>query len=118
MPGNVYVVQNHASYDRSTGLMVPRYDLSPAEKFGELVFLLSPITVPSNPAKVIAELRRKLWDFSDDDFLLLIGNPCFIGWATTIAADQNEGKVSMLQYNGSQKHYRVVKADGLIDLEE
>lgn len=113
----VYVIQNHASYDKSTGLMVPRYDLSPAEKFGELVFLLSPVTVPNKPANAVKELRKKLCNFSDNDYLLLIGNPCFIGWATAIAADMNGGKVAMLQYNGSRQQYYVVKADGLIDLE-
>ena len=113
----VFVIQNHASYNKSTGLMVPRYDLSPAEKFGELVFLLSPITVPNNPAKVVAELRRKLHDFSDEDHLLLIGSPVFIGWATAVAADINDGKVALLQYSGNRKQYFSVKADGLIDLE-
>ena len=62
----VYVVQNHASYDKSSGLMVPRFDLSPAEEFGELVFLLSPINTPSKAEKAIEELKRKLKDFSDD----------------------------------------------------
>jgi len=97
--------------------MVPRYDLSPAEEFGKLVFLLSPITVPKNPAKVIAELRRKLWDFSDEDYLLMIGNPCFIAFAAAVAADINDGRISLLQFNGSQKKYFVVRAQGLIDLE-
>lgn len=113
----VYVIQNHASYNKSTGLMEPRYDLSPAEHFGTLEFLLSPVTVPNKPERAIAELRKKLRNFSDDDFLLLIGNPCFIGWATAIAADINDGSVAMLQYNGNRKQYFVVKARELIDLE-
>lgn len=113
----VYVIQNHCSYNRDTGLMEPRFDLSPAEQFGELEFLLSPVTVPSKPARAIAELRKKLKDFCDDDFMLMIGNPCFIAWACTIAADINYGRVALLQYNGSRKQYFVVKAEGLIDLE-
>jgi hypothetical protein len=98
--------------------MVPRYDLSPAEEFGTLQFLLSPVTVPSKPEKTIATLREKLRNFSDEDYLLLIGSPVFIGWATTIAADFNEGRVRLLQYNGSQKRYHVVSAEGLIELDE
>jgi len=97
--------------------MVPRYDLSPAEQYGELVFLLSPISTPSKSEKAITELRKKLRNFSDDDYLLLIGNPCFIGFSCAIAADINEGRVSMLQYNGSQGKYYVVNAEGLIDLD-
>lgn len=113
----VYVVQNHASYNKKTGSMEPRFDLSPAEKFGELVFLLSPINVPSKSEEAIAELRKKLCNFSDDDYLLLIGNPCFIAWCGAIAADVNDGKVAMLQYNGSKQKYYVIRARGLIDLE-
>jgi hypothetical protein len=114
---SVYVVQNHASYNKNTGMMESRFDLSPAEKFGELVFLLSPITVPNNPVKVIAELREKLRNFSDEDHLLLIGNPCLIGFCVAVAADINEGKVSMLVYNGAQRVYRVVRAEDLIEME-
>lgn len=117
MPSTVYIVQNHVSYDHRTGLTVPRYDLSPAEQFGELVFLLSPGTVPNKPEQTIAELKKKLCDFSDDDYLLLVGNACFVAWAGAIAADVNDGKISFLQYNLSQKQYFVVKAEGLIDLE-
>lgn len=112
----VYVIQNHASYDKRTGLMVPRYDLSPAEQFGTLEFLLSPVTVPSAPERVIDTLREKLQNYCDDDYLLLIGNPCFIAFAAALAADVNEGRINLLQYNGSRKQYYVVKAEGLIDL--
>ncbi len=114
----VYIVQNHAIYNKKTGSMEPRFDLSPAEKFGKLVFLLSPISVPSKPLEAIAQLRKKLSNFSDNDHLLLIGNPCLIGIAVAIASDINDGKVSMLQYNGSQGRYYIVKARGLIDMEE
>ena len=115
---HVYVIQNHASYNKQTGLMVPRYDLSPAEKFGKLEFLLSPVTVPSVPERAIATLREKLKDYCDDDYLLLIGNPCFIAFAAAIAADVNEGRINLLQYNGTRKQYYVVEAEGLIDLTE
>lgn len=97
--------------------MEPRFDLSPAEKYGELVFLLSPLSVPNRSDEIIAELRKKLCNFSDEDFLLLIGNPCFIGWATAVAADENDGRVKMLQFNGSKKRYYVVQSDNLIQLE-
>ena len=114
----VFVIQNHASYDHKTGLMVPRYDLSPAEEYGTLEFLLSPVSVPNKPEKAIATMREKLRNFSDVDYLLLIGNPCFIAFGCAIAADINDGRVAMLQYNGSRKKYYVVKARGLIELEQ
>lgn len=110
----VYVIQNHARHNKATGMMEPKYDLSPAEKFGDLKFLLSPVTVPNAPKRVIATLRDNLQDFSDDDYLLLIGSPVFIGWAVAIAADINDGTVAMLQYSRPRKTYYVIKAEGLI----
>lgn len=113
----VFVVQRHAIHNAKTGQMVDRFDLSPAEKFGELHFLLSPISVPTNPEEAIRKMRENLHNFSDKDYLLLIGNPCFIGWATAIAADINEGKVKLLQWNGKHKKYHVVESRGLVSWE-
>lgn len=111
---SVYVVQNHALYNSSTGKMESRFDLGPAKKFGDLVFLLPPIKVPNDPSSTIKELQEKLSNFSDDDYLLLIGNPCFIGWATTIAAAMNSGNVKQLQWNGKKRIYYQICATGLI----
>lgn len=111
---SVYVIQNHAVPDEATGLLKAKYDLSAAEEFGELVYLLSPIKVPNRPQEVIHQLQEKLSNFSDDDFLLLVGNPCFIGWATAIAAGTNNGRVQMLQWNGRRKRYYAIRAKNLI----
>lgn len=111
--GTVYVVQNHSFYDEKTGLTKPKFNLDPAKKFGDLVFLLSPMNVPSKPEAAIKKLRKKLSNFSDDDHLLCIGNPCFIGWAVAVASHANEGKVKMLQWNGERKTYYSISAEGL-----
>ncbi len=111
---SVYVIQNHSVVDKNLSGMRPKYDFTSAEKYGELVFLLSPVAVPNNPQEVIEQLQEKLSNFSDEDYLLLVGNPCFIGWATAAAAGKNEGRVNMLQWNGRRKRYYEIKARGLI----
>lgn len=111
---SVYVVQNPHFTDNKTGSMKPKFDLTPAEQFGDLVYLLSPIQVPNRPREIIEQLQKKLSNFSDQDYLLLIGNPCFIGWATAVAAATNNGRVRMLQYNGKRGRYYVIKAKDLI----
>lgn len=111
---SVYIIQNHAIVDDVLSTLRPKYDFRPAEKFGDLVFLLSPIAVPNNPRETIAKLQKKLSNFTDADYLLLVGNPCFIGWASTVAAASNEGRVKMLQWNGRRKRYYEIKARGLI----
>jgi hypothetical protein len=110
----VFIIQNPSAVDHTLGLMKPKYDFTPAEKFGDLVYLLSPVAVPNRPQEVIEQLQEKLSNFSDKDHLLLVGNPCFIGWSCSVAAGFNNGRVKMLQWNGRRKRYYEVMARGLI----
>lgn len=106
----VYVVQNHRRYNRDTGEYESAFDLSPAEEYGELSYLLSPTAAPWNPDSVIPELWDNLQYFNDNDHLLLIGNPMLIGWATAIATSANNGRVSLLQWHGRERRYIPVEA--------
>lgn len=107
----VFAIQqpHRLSDDRSA--LVPKFDLKPAEEYGELHFLLSPTASPFNPAPIIQELIDKLHGFGDNDYILAIGNPCLIGWAVTIAARWNNGRVRMLQWSGRERRYIAIAAD-------
>jgi hypothetical protein len=107
----VFVVQNQQRRDPASGRLVPKFDLEPAREHGELVFLLGGSAKPFRPEPVLRQLREQLADFSDADSLLLIGNPCLIGWATAIAADANEGRVRLLQWSGSEGRYVAICAE-------
>ena len=63
----VFVVQNQHRWNRDAGRFEPKFDLTPAQQFGELVYLLSPTAAPFRPEPVIEELREKLADFGPDD---------------------------------------------------
>ena len=115
MKNRVYVIQRQQRIDRRDGSLVDRYDsISSASEFGELVYLLSPTASPFNPEQVITELKNKLVVFNGDtDYLLLIGNPCLIGWAVAIASQYSGGKVSLLQWSGRENKYLKIVARGL-----
>lgn len=115
MTRRVFVVQKQHRFDEQKGELVPKFDLTSAEVFGEVVYLLSPTASPFNPEPIIAELAEKLADFGDQDSLLLVGNPCLIGWATAIAADNNDGFVRMLQWSGRERAYIAVEATVFTD---
>ncbi len=118
MAKRVFIIQEPVKRNSKTGSFRPKFDMRSAEKFGTFVYLLSPVCDPSNPEETIAQLRKKLQGFCNDDALLLVGNPCFIGWATAIASDINDGQVRMLQWSGHSKNYFEVSCDGLIDFGE
>lgn len=105
----VYVVQQHTKRD-AEGKIVPKYDLTPAKKFGELKYLLSSREKP-NPTRVIPLLKTGLLGFTEDDFLLLIGNPLFIAWAGALAMIETGGKVRALLWDRRAQDYVCVEAE-------
>lgn len=104
----VFIVQKQMKWDRDLGDYVPRYDFKPAAVFGEFNYLLSPTATPRNAESILTELRERLVDFQPDDYLLLVGNPCLIGWAAAIAADRTDGQLQFLQWDGREQAYAVI----------
>ena len=97
----VYIVQEN-----------PNVNVIGAGRFGELIPLLPPgrqITLSSSP--VIKLLKTKLKNFSDDDFLLAMGDPVAIGIASMVASDINNGKVNMLKWDRENQCYYNVPID-------
>lgn len=106
----VYVVQNQHRHDN--GKLVPKFDLTPAAAFGDLVYLLSPTARPFKPGGIVKELHEKLISYdSGRDYLLLLGNPCLIGMVVAIAAVYARGHVRMLQWDGRNNRYAAIDAD-------
>lgn len=106
----VYVVQNQ--HQHQDGQLVPKFDLQPAERFGALVYLLSPTARPFSGAPIIKELHQKLAKYDPErDKLLLLGNPALIGWCVAIAAAYGRGRVSLLQWDGRSRDYVAISAD-------
>jgi len=107
----VYVVQKQMKVDPNSGDMISRFDLTQAEEFGKIEFLLSPSARPYGVGGIITELYEKLDTFSDNDHLLLVGNQCLVGLAMSVAADMNDGRVNILQWSGRDQAYVEIKAD-------
>lgn len=76
-------------------------DLSPALAYGELQVLFArndPLLVIAG-APLVNEMRRRLKDFSDDDYLLAIGDPVAMCLAAVVAAQVNRGRYKMLKWD-------------------
>lgn len=107
----VYVVSEPLRWDSVTGQWVKSKNLSPARRFGELVYLLPPGNeAPDDPAQVIKTLREKLRDFSPSDYLLPVGHPLYIAWATAVAS-QVCPFVTLLHWKPEERAYHAVPAD-------
>lgn len=97
----VYVVQE-----------VSGRDIVGAMKYGELQALLPPgnqVVLSSQP--VVRSLIRSLKNFSDDDYLLCMGDPTAIGIATAVAARYNRGRIKFLKWDKREHTYYPVQVD-------
>ena len=65
-----------------------------AEKFGDL-----------------NKLKKELSTFSDDDYLLLIGDPAIIALAGAIVSEMNRGKFKVLKWDRDEKRYYDIEID-------
>ena len=80
-------------------------NLVPAAKYGELKPLLPAKTnLMLSTGPEVSRLKRKLVDFNDDDYLLLIGDPAAIGLCCAIAASIN-GRFSVLKWDRQEMTY-------------
>lgn len=106
----VYVPQRPV-IKNELGEWIPKWDLSQAEQFGILQSVVSPLTRPYNSFPVIAEIKAVLCNYTDQDYLIAIGNPAILSWCVALAAWYNYGRVKMLQWNGQKNDYVCVEAN-------
>lgn len=109
MTSRVFVVQRPAVRDRATGEWISKYDLTPAETFGELVDVLPIGPTTWNPAAMTAQAERVLQDFDDmQDHILAVGDPVAIAAVAMIAGRFTEhgGGVSILKWDKRDQRYQ------------
>lgn len=101
----VYVVQQTMKKGPGGGL-VPAFDLTPAIAYGDIELLLESSTLVGIAVKpVLRTLRDKLRDFSDDDYILPVGDPIAMALAINVAMEYNNGRAKVLRWDRREKGY-------------
>lgn len=90
---------------------VTQHDLAPATKHGEMVVLVEHARDASFPQSILRTMRRKLKDFTDQDFLLLVGDPVAMALAVNAAANANRGRVKILKWSRDYGDYYPMQID-------
>lgn len=109
----VFAVQQPTGRDPSSGAIRPTMDLTPASVFGELRFILRDWQNPfRDPTGTAGEVRRVLTEenFTEEDWLLLVGNPSLIGIVAAQATLLTGGTLRMLQWDRPRHRYRPLEA--------
>jgi len=104
----VYVIQELPG----TRLGTPKFNIMGASKFGELITLLPENSqIIMSPGPLIFKLRKLLNNFTENDYLLLTGDPAIIGVACSIVSDITTGKFNFLKWDRQEKMYYPIKVN-------
>ena len=83
-----------------------------AREFGDFQFILPEKTnLLWNPQETVSAIKKQLVYFTNEDYLLPIGDPAVIGVCTAIAADYNEGLVTFLKWDNREFKYYPVRVE-------
>ena len=90
----------------------PYISVLAAEESGKIVTLFeSGLQIMFSPQPAIRKLKRKLRDFNDNDYLLMMGDPAAMGIACCVAAEMNRGKFKILKWDKKQQRYYPVSVN-------
>jgi len=83
-----------------------------ASNFGKLeVVLPSKTNLMLTTAPAVRTVKRILSGFSDEDYLLLMGDPASIGLCCAVAAAINHGRFKVLKWDRQSRDYYGVELD-------
>lgn len=83
-------------------------NIEPARRFGQIVVILNGKETPTQAAH---KLVRALDAMTEEDFLLLIGNPLFIGLACHVALTALGGQMQALVWDRKHLTYNIEKVE-------
>jgi hypothetical protein len=107
--GKVYITNEPHRVEN--GVTRSLFDLTPAAEYGELVVLLPAGASLISTVPMVRSMRDKLANFSDDDYLLPVGDPASIMAAGAIAAEINSGRVKLLRWDKHLRRYIPIQID-------
>ena len=88
----------------------PKINIMSAREYGEFKFLLPEFSqIIFSPGPLVFKLRKLLKDYTEDDHLLLTGDPAIIGIACSIVSDITNGKFNLLKWDRQEKMYYPLK---------
>jgi len=103
--GRVFVPQEPSRYDRATKLWIPIVNISPAEKYGEIVVMLPPSVNRAHTAPLVHVIKECMRDFTADDWVVALGDPSMIAVACCVAQRHTGGLLRLLKWDRIVRDY-------------
>ena len=98
----VYVIQELPG----TKANAPRINIMSAKEYGDFRFLLPEFSqIIFSPGPLVFKLRKLLKDYTENDHLLLTGDPAIIGIACSIVSDITNGNYKLIKWDRQERKY-------------
>lgn len=107
----VYAPQVPSKYDTATRLWVPSINLDPARQYGEVVVMLPPNANRLHINPLVVALKEQMKTFTEEDYIVAVGDPSLIAAAACIAAKKTGGLLRMLKWDRQLSNYVPVEAE-------
>lgn len=101
----VYAPQVPSKYDPATKLWVPSINLDPANMYGEVVVMLPPNANRLHINPLMVALREQMKDFTDEDYVIAVGDPSLIAAAACLAVRKTNGLLRILKWDRMSSTY-------------
>ena len=107
----VFILQEPMKRDEDSGQMVPVMDFRKVLDYGDPVICLPSGRVSLTPGPTVDSLTEILKNYTDNDYLVSVGDPTAMFVAAMIVGDRNNGKVNLLKWDRDSKRYISVAVD-------
>ena len=89
-----------------------QHNITSAMAFGDIETLLPPnAQIAFSVVPTVRRIQRKLERFTDDDYLLFIGDPTAIAIISAIASAKNHGRYKCLKWDRFERMYIPIQVD-------
>ncbi len=104
MNPRVFIPQVVLRLDKGIGRLVPQYDFTPAAQHGQLTPILGEDDDTDYISRMVPKVKKALSDFTHEDFLLAVGDPCLIAVCAGVIS-RKMPTFTMLKWQRSIKMY-------------
>ena len=89
-----------------------QHNITSAMDYGQLETILPPnAQIAFSVVPTVIRIQRKLRNFTDEDYLLLIGDPSALGITCAVAAMRNNGRFKCLKWDKRERRYIPLEID-------
>lgn len=101
----VFIINEPLQLSPISGEYERIFNFKAARRFGDLRHLLPRGPLLITPGIMLNTLNHHLRDFTNNDYLLLVGNLLAVAAAVTVASQRTGGPVRMLVWRGELRDY-------------